>query len=44
MLEVGIRGIDVDSKEYFIFIYLEKDFINELKEMYELNCVNPEDD
>ncbi|MCK4649544.1 hypothetical protein KAT51_08475 [bacterium] len=40
MLEIGIRGIDVDSKEYFICIYLEKDYIHRLKGRYELDCLN----
>lgn len=34
MLEIGIRGVDVDSKEYFIMIYLEKGFLDELKRNY----------
>ncbi|MEA3281975.1 MAG: hypothetical protein U9Q68_05365 [Euryarchaeota archaeon] len=39
MLEIGIRGIDVDSKEYFIMIYLEKEFLDELKQNYELEAI-----
>ena len=38
MLEIGIRGIDVDSKEYFIMIYLEKGFLDELKRNYEIEA------
>jgi len=36
ILEIGIRGIDADSKEYFIMIYLEKNFLEKLKKRYEL--------
>lgn len=39
MLEIGIRGIDVDSKEYFIMIYLEKGFLDELKRTYEIEAI-----
>ncbi|MBI4980565.1 hypothetical protein HZC30_03355 [Candidatus Woesearchaeota archaeon] len=37
MLEIGIRGIDVDSKEYFIFIWMEKEYLEELKRKYKIN-------
>ncbi len=36
LLEIGIRGIDVDRKEYFIFIYLMPELIEELKKRHEL--------
>lgn len=39
MLEIGIRGIDVDSKEYFIMIYLEKRFLDEIKRNYEIEAI-----
>lgn len=37
VLEIGIRGIDVDSKEYFIMIYLDKKYLAILNKKYELN-------
>ncbi len=36
MLEIGIRGIDVDSKEYFIFIWMEKKYLEELERKYKI--------
>lgn len=36
MLEIGIRGIDVDSKEYFIFIWMEKGYLEELERKYKI--------
>jgi len=39
ILEIGIRGIDVDSREYFIMIFLEPRFLDELNKKYELKEV-----
>lgn len=33
-LEISIRSIDVGSKEYFIFIYLDKKKLEELKKVF----------
>jgi len=35
-LEIGIRSINVDRKEYFIFIYLDKNKLNELKKKFDI--------
>ncbi len=39
MLEIGIRGIDVDSKEYFIFIWMEKGYRKELERKYKIKGI-----
>ncbi|RLG13074.1 MAG: hypothetical protein DRN71_05455 [Candidatus Nanohalarchaeota archaeon] len=36
ILQIGIRGIDVGSKEYFISVYLDKEKLKILKEKYDL--------
>lgn len=40
ILEIGIRSIDADSKEYFICVLLDKKFLNVLKRTYELERVS----
>ena len=35
-LEIGVRNIDVDNKEYFIFINLEPKYLDCLLDNYEL--------
>ncbi|MEE8168710.1 MAG: hypothetical protein V3T58_07550 [Candidatus Hydrothermarchaeales archaeon] len=37
VLEIGIRSIDVDSKEYFIRVLLDKEYLDELHGRYELD-------
>jgi hypothetical protein len=39
MLEIGIRGIDADAKEYFIIIYMDKRFTDTLVKRYDLKMV-----
>jgi hypothetical protein len=39
MLEIGIRGINADSKEYFIMVLLEKDFLDESKRKYDIEPI-----
>jgi len=41
MLEIGIRGINIDSKEYFIMILLEKEFLPVLKRIYDIEPIVP---
>lgn len=36
LLEIAIRGIDVDSKEYFIMIYMDKKHLDFLDKKYKL--------
>ncbi len=36
MLEIGIRGIDVEEREYFIFIWMEKRYLEELERKYKI--------
>lgn len=36
VVEVFIRSIDIENKEYFFFIYLEVDKLKELKKKYKL--------
>ncbi len=38
ILEIGIRGIDVGEKEYFIFIYLDKKHLKELMKRYKFKA------
>jgi len=40
VLEIAIRGIDVDSKEYFIMIYLKKEFLKNLSRKYDIKRIN----
>jgi len=35
-LEIGIRSIDTGNKEYFIFIYLDKKKLDELRKVFEV--------
>lgn len=35
-LEIGIRSIDIDRKEYFIFNFLDKNKLEKLKERFEI--------
>ena len=39
ILEIAIRGINIGRKEYFIFIYLDKNKLNDLKKRHILNEV-----
>lgn len=36
IIEIGVRNIDIDSREYFIMIYLEQEHLKELKKKYKL--------
>ncbi|GBE20322.1 MAG TPA: hypothetical protein ENG87_05630 [Candidatus Pacearchaeota archaeon] len=38
-LEIGIRSIDIGKKEYFIFIYLDKKKLEELRKVFEVSEV-----
>ena len=40
VLEIGIRGIEVDSKEYFIMIHMKKGFLRELSKKYDIEWIN----
>ena len=40
VLEIGIRGIDVESKEYFIMIYLKKEFLKNLSRKYDIKRIS----
>ncbi|MCB4791884.1 MAG: hypothetical protein LHV68_08350 [Elusimicrobia bacterium] len=39
MVEVLVRGIDVDSKKYFIMILMEKEYLSLLQEKYVLKKI-----
>jgi DUF1365 family protein len=39
IVEVCIRSIDIDDKEYFFFIYLDVDKLEELKKRYKLKKI-----
>lgn len=39
-LEISIRSIDVDSKEYFIRVLLDKELFDALIKKYELECLS----
>jgi hypothetical protein len=34
MLEIGIRGIEIDGEEYFTFSYLKKEMLSKLKKKF----------
>ena len=36
MLEIAIRGIDIERKEYFIIIFMEKEYLKNLKKLVPL--------
>lgn len=36
LIEIAIRGIEIDSKEYFIQCFLKKELIKQLKHKFEL--------
>lgn len=38
-LEIGVRNIDVNDKEYFIFIYLEPKYLDYLLDNYDLTRI-----
>ncbi|MCB4791934.1 MAG: hypothetical protein LHV68_08605 [Elusimicrobia bacterium] len=39
MVEIFVRGIDVDSKEYFIMILMENEYLSLLQEKYVLKKI-----
>jgi len=39
-LEIGICGISIDGIEHFIFVFLDKEKLDELKEQFEIEPVN----
>lgn len=39
ILEIGIRGIDIDSKEYFISILMKKKYLEELSKYYAIERI-----
>ncbi|GEM_PF-2313183 len=36
LIEIGIRGIEIDSNEYFIHCFLKKELMNQLKRKFQL--------
>lgn len=34
MLEIGIRGVEIDGEEYFIHSYLKKEMLNQLRKNF----------
>ena len=39
VLEIFIRGMDVEDKEYFLIMFLDKEKLIELKKMYQLRPI-----
>lgn len=39
LLEIGIRGVDIGGVEYFIFVYMDIKYLEDLKKKYELKKV-----